>query len=101
MSALRQSMQGLADVILLFHAFTGCDTTSAPYMRGKVKSWKTFKNCSADLLESFRSAFYEKNSEKEDVVEAGEKLMFLLYNCPESVLTLGDLRFHRYRGTEK
>ncbi|KAE8746843.1 hypothetical protein FOCC_FOCC006402 [Frankliniella occidentalis] len=66
------------DYLLLVYAFTGCDSTSAPYQRGKVKSWKKFITASPALLSDFKE-FRNPNLNHEKVADIGEKLMLFLY----------------------
>ena len=70
----------MKDIILLTHAFLGCDTTSRIYGIGKDKIIRSTK-----LQEVCRDAadiFYSANATKEQVQEEGEMLLLNLLNRP-------------------
>jgi len=84
----------LCDVLLPLHAMTGCDTTSAPFSKGKKKPLMLAKRS-----EEFRSnlaTFNSKESDKASIAEAGEKLMMMLYNVKQ-FKSLNKARYFRLK----
>ena len=69
----------LSKSILFLHAVSGCDTTSKPYGIGKVG---VLQKCKA--LEDSTSVFMSPSSSKEDIVNAGESALLVMYGCPTS-----------------
>ena len=75
--------------LLLDHAFSGCDTTSSIFGQGKTKLYKK------SILEGKHELvdiFYSSSSTENDIVNAGEELVALLYGC-----SLDDLRYKNYK----
>lgn len=64
--------------ILFLHAVLGCDTTSRPHGIGKGASLKKFKE--SDIFREQAEVFYAHSASTDDVAEAGEKVMVILYN---------------------
>ena len=59
------------------HAFTGCDTTSAIYMKGKNQLYKLMQK--NPELRALAREFNRADVTRERLVECGEKLMLALY----------------------
>ena len=95
---LQDSLGDLKKIILFYHAFTGCDTTSAPYMRGKVNSWKKFEKCD-DQLKKELQVFYQPDSSHEEIARVGEEFMLQLYKTAStsSATNLNELRLLCYQ----
>ena len=79
-------------LLLLAHAFSGCDTTSRICGFGKVRILKKLANnaapsCAIDIL-------LNTNSNKEDVVEAGTLIFQYIYGRPSTPLY--QIRFDMY-----
>ena len=54
--------------ILMFHAFTGCDTTSTFFRKGKKIAWKTWKSfpiVTSVFLDIFDNPYQEINCNSE------------------------------------
>uniref|UniRef100_UPI00358ECD2A uncharacterized protein n=1 Tax=Myxine glutinosa TaxID=7769 RepID=UPI00358ECD2A len=79
--------------ILFLHAVLGCDTTSRLHGIGKGASLKKFKE--SDIFREQAEVFYAHSASTDDVAEAGEKAMVILYNGT-STDTLDSLRYHRF-----
>lgn len=79
--------------ILFLHAILGCDTTSRLHGIGKGTSLKKFKE--SDIFREQAEVFYAHSASTDDVAEAGERAMVILYNgkCTD---TLDMLRYHRF-----
>lgn len=78
--SLSQKSPCIRENILLLHAFTGCDTTSAFHFQGKVNFCKIFvKN--ADL-EEHAEKFKHTNVALEELIESGLQLALALYGAP-------------------
>lgn len=84
----------LAQHILFIHAISGCDTTSALFHQGKLKAVKTIDK-NPDLLPYIRR-FRDPAASPQDITEAGEKFLVVLYGGNHQTTTLNKLRFHSY-----
>ena len=73
---------------------SGCDTTSAPFRRGKALAFKVIDN-EKDL--SYLDVFTSPTSTPDQVASAGEKFLLSTYNAPKKAETLDDLRFEFYK----
>ena len=71
----------LCDVLLLLHAMMGCDTTSAPFRKGKKKPLMLAKR--SVEFHSHLAIFNNKQSDKVSIAEAGENLMMMMYNVKQ------------------
>lgn len=87
---------GMKDSILLVHAFSGCDTTSAAYRKGKLSCFKLFKKQAA--LQAIDDIFNSPSSSREAVAAAGNKIFLALYNAPRKQTSLN---MHRYNAFTK
>ena len=91
---LQASLGVLKDVIIFAHAFTGTDTTSAAYRRGKAQA------CNLLSLEpDFRAditIFYNKNASQEEIAAAGERF-FLAWYGAEKFSSLNTARFFKFK----
>ncbi|XP_071574804.1 uncharacterized protein [Temnothorax nylanderi] len=67
----------LAEHILFYHAFTGCDTTSALFNQGKIKITLLLKKTD-DLREDINS-FKDSYADPDLIDDAGEKVLVALY----------------------
>lgn len=88
-----QAHRHLKDVILFSHAFTGCDTTSAIYDKGK----RTFLNIvqKNKSLTQHAEVFDNPNAAKNDIKEAGERLMLALYGANKKESSINFFRYKR------
>jgi hypothetical protein len=68
---LRAALGDEAEGILLLHAMTGCDTTSALHGRGKTEPLRKFKG--SKKLQEIAKAFYLPNASHSDIAAAGER----------------------------
>lgn len=89
--------QHLKNIILFAHAFTGCDTTSAIYGKGK-KRLLDIINKNAQLMQ-YVEVFYNPDASLEDIKVAGEQIMLALYGQLDSNLTLSQCRVSRFLST--
>ena len=71
----------LCDVLRPLHAMTGCDTTSAPFRKGKKKPLMLAKR--SVEFRSHLAIFNNKKSDKVSSAEAGDKLMMIMYNVKQ------------------
>lgn len=90
-----------AEQLLVCHALTGCDTTSALYGQGKASAFRKIA-CCPDLLPLTRTLGFETPSQ-EEVVQAGLNLLVMLYggNSSESLNHLRFLLYNRLLSTSK
>lgn len=78
--------------ILLLHAFSGCDTTSAIYKKSKATMVTLFKN-QTNQMQELAEIFYNSSSTPGAVSEAGEKMFLAIYRAKSDQ---HDLNKHRY-----
>ena len=74
---LRRSLGKTAESLLLYHALTGCDTTSGLFGFGKVR---LFKSKLLEKLPSLAGEFYVRQEGSDRVVEAGLKIISMIYS---------------------
>ena len=84
----------LKDILLCAHALSGCDSTSAFFGRGKIKIIKLLRQ-RADLRKLLK-IFNDKNATKEDLKNAGEKLILALYQAPVKEKSLNKFRYNLF-----
>ena len=89
-----QLTQNIVDHILVTHAISGCDGTSALYNKAKKTTFKAVNN-EGDM--TFLNAFKSKDSTHGEIRVAGERFMLMIYSAPASVKSLDDLRYIRYK----
>ena len=66
----------VSDHLLFLHSMTGCDTTSALYMKGKTKALDVMKSQSSSQIYVFTS----QRSAHDDVAQHGEDFLLQLYD---------------------
>ena len=86
-NAMFDSLDRSSQAMLMFHALTGCDTTSTFFRKGKKIAWKTWKSfpiVTSVFLDIFDNPFQEINSNFE-TFKILERYTILLYdrNCTE------------------
>ena len=69
---------GMQDIILMMHAFLGCDQTSRVYGVGKGKIVKNKKH--REACRQAAALFYAYSSTSKNIKAAGEKLMLNMLN---------------------
>lgn len=72
-----------AKLIAFSHAFTGCDTTSAFFNKGKKKFFDLIEKRSD--LQQKAEIFYNSNSDIEAILEAGRYCSIILYGAAKDV----------------
>lgn len=82
-----------SEMALFLHAFTGCDTTSGFFKKGKVTSWNALY--SAPSIAQIANVFKSPHSTRVDIVAAGEMAMKILYGV-DSNTSLSALRYRRF-----
>lgn len=75
--ALQAGLQDLKSLVLLFYCMTGCDTTSALYMQGKIKSWKKLV-ASPKQLRDRLELFNCPAQDPEEITRTGEDFLLML-----------------------
>ena len=91
---VRKSLGPCSDVLMAVHAFTGCDTTSAPFRKGKKKLLVSAKN--NEKLREYLKVFKNQNSIEGDIVKAGEEVFKDLYGL-KSFKSLDIARYFRLK----
>jgi len=89
---LREENAWMRDDILVAHAFTGCDSTSAIYGKGKLGLCKCFQKGN---LQAASQVFIDRDSSKKAVAEAGNEIFSHLYEVP-STQNLNDFQFMQF-----
>lgn len=79
--------------ILFLHAFTGCDTTSAFYNKGKNQFFKIFN--SDNKLRAAAETFMIENISEEELNNAGFHCILTLYGA-KTAKSLNELRYKRF-----
>lgn len=77
--------------VLFLHAFCGCDTTSAIYGKGKMKSVNLLLK--RDDLHSIVRVFNKADANPQEVSGAGERFMLALYGAPKEESSIDKYRF--------
>lgn len=88
-------------MICFLHAFSGCDTTSCFYKKGKNKLLEiVLKNKALHpLINSFYVSQTAKgfNTKKDEIKENTLAITMALYRAPPSVKTLSELRYYYFK----
>lgn len=90
--SLEKSLPKCKEHILFLHAFTGCDTTSAFFNKGKIKFAKNFEK-RHDLHESAK-VFKNVKEDSNNIFQAGVACILGLYGAPTKIKDLNMLRFN-------
>ncbi|XP_072153362.1 uncharacterized protein [Bemisia tabaci] len=88
---LQTSNANLKKSILFIHAVSGCDTTSAFRGKGKGTFIKLLEKCAE--VSRIAEKFNEIDCTQEELCQAGEQLVLLLYGAKKSVTALNKCRF--------
>ena len=88
-NASAQSLGHVCDELLAMHAFTGCDTTSYPFKKGKTSGLSILKKYS-DLNLQYIG---EQSTTRDEVIEIGTKFFAYLYGSKIPV-KMNSLRHH-------
>lgn len=83
----------LQSYLLFLHAFTGCDTTSAPYLQGKLKLISLLQK--EKDVQGHADIFNNKRSLPQHIEAAGRAVFVALYGGA-SQNTLADVRFKKF-----
>ena len=84
---------GVSDHLLFLHSMTGCDTTSALYMKGKTKAFDVMKSLRNSQIPD---AFTSPTSTHDDVAQNGEDFLLQLYGGGDAK-TLDQKRYIMYK----
>ena len=78
---LQSAVGDMKQHLMFVHAISGCDTVSAPYMKGKKRALEVLRSYGdQDSL----STFTEPRSTPEDVANVGERFLLKLYGAVRS-----------------
>ena len=91
---LQSSLGSMSAYILFYHAMTGCDTTSAPFRKGKRLNFAKFSK-NNDLRKRV-DVFNNSESSPDDVASAGEAFLMSMYES-SSGATLDEMRYTSYK----
>lgn len=94
--ALQSALGEMVNSLLFIHAVTGCDTTSAPYRKGKKIPFKRLTEDAA--LRTQVQVFNNPNSSADVIAAAGEAFLLRMYGAkPDD--SLDKARYHMYLRT--
>lgn len=85
----------LSELICFIHAFTGYDTTSCFFNKGKTKLINLlvkYKN-----LRELAKVFNDPQAKKDDLAKNSITIILALYGAPASIKTLWEFRYHIYK----
>lgn len=93
---IQKSHERMKNTILLAHAFSGCDTTSSIFHKGKLQIFKLLQK---DVqLANIARTFNDENSTLSEVREAGETLFLMVYGAKKiRNLSLDSYRFDQFK----
>lgn len=97
--SLQQQHIDIKNYILLAHSFSGCDTTSAIYGKGKKQLFKLLET-ETDLATHVHT-FHKPDANHIEVKKAGECILLFLYGSKDGKLTLNQLRFNLFQKSLK
>lgn len=80
--------------ILFLHAFTGCDTTSAAFRKGKVRFVKLYQKSAH--IQNYAEVFTNPTSSQSDIEEAGSMCFLKWYGAPANETSLNSFRYHSF-----
>ena len=92
--AKRTLTDNVCDGLLLIHAITGCDTTSQVHTIGKASVLHKFQK--STRFRELSAIFLSESSSKEDIVDAGEKLMLQILGASKKENSMDELRLANY-----
>jgi hypothetical protein len=93
-SCLQRALPDVHSHMLFIHAMSGCDTTSAPYNKGKKKVLTLLEG--DRKLRSVVDVFNNCNSSPDDISLAGETFLLALYGAGKGVTSLDEQRYFMY-----
>jgi len=85
--------------IMFTHAFTGCDSTSAIFGKGKVRFWKLLQDLESDERAEVFNNFNTSNMSPDSIFKSSCKAFFLMYRAPEGVKSLNLVRYKSFQHT--
>lgn len=80
-----------AELILVLHGFTGCDTTSAMYFKGKNDACKLLEK--HQILQNVVETFLLPNQDKEKIIKQGEIFIKYIYGNQNNEDSLNECRY--------
>jgi len=93
-SELTASTEALKPSIMFAHAFTGCDSTSATYNRGKVRFWNMPKQ--SESLQAVGQIFNNARATR-DIFKAGCTAFYIWFGAVPEEEKLKDLRYNMFK----
>ena len=93
--SLQLQYKAVKEFILLAHAFSGCDTTSSIFGKGKKQLLKLLQN--EPLVKDVINTFNNKNSKHKEIQKAGETLFLYLYGDKSGKLSLNEYRCNVFK----
>ncbi|KAK3929008.1 putative cytosol aminopeptidase [Frankliniella fusca] len=92
--AIRQHLAKEELLPYVLFGCSGCDTTSAIHTKGKITVWKSLERSAA--LRGAVLVFNDPSAKREEIAEAGEKLILSLYSSAVVCDTLNESRYELY-----
>ena len=92
-------LNNICNGLLVIHAISGCDNTSRVSNIGKVSVLHKYKQ--SKKFQRLAAVFLNEFSNKEDIVDAGEKLMLEISGASKGEESMDDFRFLNYNRIKK
>jgi hypothetical protein len=96
-ACLQRALPNVYRHMLFVHAMSGCDTTSAPYKKGKKKVLALLEE--DQKLRSVVDVFNNCDASPDAISSAGEIFMLALYAAGKGVASLDEQRYFMYHTT--
>ena len=93
---LQNALGELKDNLLLLHAISGCDTTYAPFGKGKKTAFRLLRT--TNQLRKEMQIFNDPQASHQMVAQAGERFFLCLYGG-HKCKTIDQLRYNNYKKT--
>ena len=97
---LQKQYFNIKNTILLAHAFSGCDSTSAIFRKGKLKILKIMEKYQT-IITNIAATFKNVDATSSQIEKAGETLFILLYSSQSTNVTLDELRVTEFKKSLK
>lgn len=92
-STIQHHIGDMKDILLVVYAFTGIDTVSSIYRKGKITPFKKVQ--ANKTLREKLLVFNDSNASPNDIAEAGELFFVILYGSDDQI-SLDKLRYQLY-----
>ena len=95
----KRILNNVCNGLLVIHAISGCDNTSRVHNIGKASVLQKYQQ--SKKFQQLAAVFLDEYSSKDDIVDAGEKLMLQISGASKGEESMDDLRFVNYNKKKK